>query len=81
MFCVRTGEILELKASQVAVDSERGPAEGGQRQGAAESVTVTSEQVIRWLHRWVHEASSRTPLCPKPAQWRKLFNENLEALG
>ena len=85
---LRTGEILELKAGHVAVDTERGPAvislgltKGGQRQGAAESVTVTSEQVIRWLHQWAHQASARTPLCPKPAQWRKLFNTTLEALG
>ena len=85
---LRTGEILELKSSDVAVESERGPAvislgltKGGQRQGAAESVTITSEQVIRWLYQWMHDSGPRTFLCPKPAQWRKLFNETLEALG
>lgn len=51
---LRTGEILSLHGRSVAVDSVRGPAvislgltKGGQRLGAAESVTLTAEQVIR----------------------------------
>ena len=85
---LRTGELLGLTSSDVSVSSERGPAvvalgytKGGQRQGAAESVSLTSEQVIRWLHRWTLDVPLKTSLCTKPSQWRKQFNDTLVALG
>ena len=85
---LRTGELLGLTSSDVSVSSERGPAvvalgytKGGQRQGAAESVSLTSEQAIRWLHQWTLDVPLKTPLCAKPPQWRKHFNDTLVALG
>ena len=85
---LRTGELLGLTSAGISVSSERGPAvialgytKGGQRQGAAESVSLTSEQVIRWLHRWTLDVSHQTPLCSKAPQWRKMFNDTLVAVG
>ena len=54
---------------------------GGQRQGAAESVTVTSEQTVRWLWHWTHELERPRNLCPKPARWRQMLNDALKAVG
>ena len=85
---LRTGEILGIVGRSVAVDTPRGPAvlslgftKGGQRQGAAESVTLTVEQVLRWLFHWKKTARAEESLCDKPAKWRKQFNDTLTAIG
>ena len=85
---LRTGEILGIVGRSVAIDAPRGPAvvslgftKGGQRQGAAESVTLTVEQVLRWLFHWKQTAKAEESLCDKPAKWRKQFNDTLIAVG
>ena len=85
---LRTGEILNLKSSDVSMHTARGPAvislgltKGGKRHGAAESVSLTVEEPLRWLFAWTRDSSARKELCPSPSQWRKLFNSTTEALG
>ena len=72
----------------MAIDAACGPAvvslgftKGGQHQGAAESVTLTVEQVLRWLFHWKQTAKPGESLCEKPAKWRKQFNDTLTAVG
>ena len=83
---MRTGEILEIKPSQIEVGHLNGPAvislgmtKGGQRQGTAESITVTVFDVVRRLHQW--KASSSSPLVVSSSVWRTKFSEALGALG
>ena len=85
---LRTGEVLGLNSSHIAMSGPTKPAiislgftKAGQRQGAAESVTITVLPVLRLLWRWKTSVSPRTPLCPAPHIWRQQFNEALSALS
>ena len=85
---LRTGEILNLKSSDVSIHTAQGPAvislgltKGGKRQGASESVSLTVEEPLRWLFAWTRDSNARKVLCPSPSHWRKLFNTTTEALG
>ena len=85
---LRTGEILSLCSSDVSIHAVQGPAvlslgltKAGKRQGASESVTLTVEEPLRWLHAWSQQCEVRSQLCPSPAKWRQLFNEAVMALG
>ena len=85
---LRTGELLGLKSKSIAVNSAKGPAvvslglsKAGKRQGAAESITIHSEDVCRRLLQWKHEVSPDTLLCGASHQWRKRFGEVLVALN
>ena len=84
---LRTGEVLALRARQVSISKVRGPAvislgltKSGKRQGAAESITVNSEDVCRRLHQWVKAAKPNDLLCGPSHSWRKLFNDTLKAV-
>ena len=63
---LRTGEILNLKSSDVSIHTAQGPAviclgltKGGKRQGASESVSLTVEELLRWLFAWTRDSSAR----------------------
>ena len=84
---LRTGELLGLQSHQINMTSPSQPAvlslgltKSGKRQGAAESVTITELQVLRWLWWWKQSSSKHAFLTVKPHQWRQLFNECLNAL-
>ena len=51
------------------------------RAGAAESVTIAVELVLRWLKAWKGKATSHESLCLSPAQWRAKFAECIQAVG
>ena len=85
---LRTGELLAVSAKHIAVSSPKGPAvislgltKAGKRQGAAESVTLHSEDVCRRLFQWKNQASKDTLLTDAPHKWRKQFSEVLKAVG
>ena len=85
---LRTGELLNLRARHIHVTNPKGPAvlylgytKGGKRQGAAESVTIRSEDVCRRLHQWVRTVNANTLLTGSPYQWRKQFNTIVDAVG
>ena len=84
---LRTGEILGLHSSHLLVEPRQpkvlvslGLTKGGKRQGAAESVVLGFDIVVFFVKKWKQLASSTTPLVQSAAQWRKLFNQGLEAL-
>ena len=84
---LRTGEILGIRSSDVTIERVSGPAvislgltKGGKRSGSAESVSITTDQPLRWLWHWKTLAPSNTALCSSPAAWRKQFNDTLAAL-
>ena len=85
---LRTGEILGLVSShfqctegQLQALISLGLTKGGKRHGAAESVVLGLEPVVRFLRTWKKVASATTRLTPAPAKWRALFNSCLEGLG
>lgn len=57
-----------------------GLTKGGKRQGAAESVILIVEPVIKIVKQWKAIASDSPALAPSVSQWRKLFNMSPEAL-
>eukprot|EP00438_Fugacium_kawagutii_P035425 Skav206960 [mRNA] locus=scaffold255:97287:103925:- [translate_table: standard] len=84
---LRTGEVLGLRSSHMlSSPRERqvlislGLTKGGKRQGAAESVILGYEPIVRLVQRWKSLAQPVTPLAVTAASWRKLFNSALEAL-
>ena len=85
---LRTGELLSIQnrdisqahARSVAVIS-LGLTKGGQRMGAAESVTISEEDTLRRLWAWKQSSSPGTFLCPPPHRWRKMFNDLISVLG
>ena len=84
---LRTGEVLGLDSSKISMTGPTNPAiislgftKAGQRQGAAESVTITVLPVLRLLWRWLQKCPPRSPLCPAPHVWRKKFQEYVEEL-
>ena len=85
---LRTGELLDLTSSHVFVESASKPAvislgltKGGKRMGAAESVSVSVEVVLKWLKAWKLKAKPHQRLCPSNSSWRSRFSECLAALG
>ena len=84
---LRTGEILELRASQLLCEASQakvlvslGMTKGGKRQGAAESAIIGYDLVVKFVRHWKLLAPDKTPLAPSAANWRSLFNKALEAL-
>ena len=51
------------------------------RQGAAESITIHSEDVCRRLFQWKKQAAGNSLLTGPSHRWRKTFNDVLEAVG
>ena len=85
---LRTGEILGLSRKHMAVASRDtsvlvslGFTKGGKRQGAAESVKVVVEDVIRRVKQWISSPSMDDCLTDQPHVWQKLFSETLDSLG
>ena len=58
-----------------------GLTKGGKRTGAAESVVLAHDAVVRPLQPWMSLASLSTPLTPTPGVWRSWFNQGMESLG
>ena len=84
---LRTGELLNVKASHITQPREHDPCvislgltKGGKRQGAAESVTVGVQLVTRLLWHWVHQVPPNSKLCLPPHLWRQEFAHTLKAL-
>eukprot|EP00435_Cladocopium_sp_Y103_P050459 s406_g15.t1 len=88
-YCMlRTGELLGLRACHFLSDPSKqqvlislGLTKGGKRTGAAESVILGFEPVVKLVKQWKTVAQKMTPLAISPGQWRGLFNESLSALG
>ena len=84
---LRTGEILDLRSSQLFTEFNNpklivslGLTKGGKRQGASESVVIGYDMVVTFVKKWKDLASSHTPLAVSPGNWRALFNEAVTAL-
>ena len=84
---LRTGELLALQAWQIHMSSAVQPAvlnlgytKAGKRQGAAESVTITEQHVLRLLWNWKNQATRYSYLTVKPHAWRALFAECIHCL-
>ena len=58
-----------------------GLTKGGKRIGAAESVTLSSADALKWLWIWKTGHKPHANLCPTNAAWRKLFAACLTALS
>ena len=85
---LRTGELLDVKLSQIFVERSNKPAvvslgltKGGKRMGAAESVSIAVEVVLVWLRAWKKSSGPTTCLCDTPAKWRAMFSQCLDATG
>lgn len=85
---LRTGELLSVRNRDVAQEGPTsvavislGLTKAGKRVGAAESVTITEEDTLRRLWQWKQVMPHGSLLCPPAHQWRKLFNNAVEALG
>ena len=84
---LRTGELFELNSKSIMITGPTKPAvislgltKGGKRAGAAESVTLHVEEVLRRLWHWKKSASPQEFLVPSSYRWRSLFSECLTAL-
>ena len=88
-YCMlRTGEVLGLLSSHI--DCAKGALQavislgftkGGKRQGAAESVVLGLEPVVRLVKEWKKGVPVGAPMTSTPPKWRQLFNHALEKLG
>ena len=81
---LRTGELLAIQAKHMSISRPKGPliislglTKAGKRQGAAESVTVHSEDVCRRAFAWLQGKRGNTFLTGAAHMWRKTFNEVL----
>eukprot|EP00438_Fugacium_kawagutii_P020310 Skav220832 [mRNA] locus=scaffold1888:98162:103688:+ [translate_table: standard] len=84
---LRTGELFDLRASSIYMT---GPSQGavlalgltkaGKRAGAAESVTIHVQEVLKKLWEWKQSAKPQDPLVTSPSRWRKLFATCTEEL-
>lgn len=84
---LRTGELLTIYRKDFMVDEggrkvllALGWTKGGKRAGAAESVVLGHDAVVKPLLRWMKLTSSATPLTPSPPKWRSLFNQAIVSL-
>eukprot|EP00438_Fugacium_kawagutii_P020791 Skav229460 [mRNA] locus=scaffold577:137175:137816:- [translate_table: standard] len=85
---LRTGELLSLKVQHVSIATAKGPAvislgltKSGKRQGAAESVTIYSEDLCRRLFQWTQCYPGHTLLAGPSHVWRRTFAAMLDTLG
>ena len=84
---LRTGELLALQAHQVHMTSVRQPAvlslgltKSGKRVGAAESITLTDSDVLKWLWEWKLHCKEHEFLTAKPHIWRQMFSRCTQEL-
>ena len=85
---LRTGELLGVRRKDfVSNDKGRkillslGLTKAGKRAGAAESVVLGHDRVVKPLNRWMSLVSSPASLAKSPSQWRALFNAALQSLS
>ena len=84
---LRTGELLGLQAWQIHMQNSSTPAvlnlgltKSGKRQGAAESVTLTEQSVLKLLWSWKQTAHPHSFWTAKPHIWRDLFAQAVQSL-
>ena len=84
---LRTGELFNIRRKDFlsqpghrTVLLSLGLTKGGKRVGAAESVVLGHDAVVKPLQQWMLKASLNTPLTQSPGAWRSLFNKGLESL-
>ena len=84
---LRTGELHSLCSSSILMTGPTKPAvislgftKGGKRAGAAESVTIHVQEVLRRLWHWKQQVSVNEKLVPSSSKWRSLFAECLKDL-
>ena len=84
---LRTGELLNVKRKDFVADQSNrkillslGLTKSGKRVGAAESVVLAHDKVVKPLSKWLSLANKNMPLTASPAKWRAMFNEGLTAL-
>eukprot|EP00438_Fugacium_kawagutii_P010420 Skav220420 [mRNA] locus=scaffold639:671867:673685:+ [translate_table: standard] len=84
---LRTGELLQVRASHLTVSTRErqallslGFTKTGKRHGAAESVVLGHDTVFKAVTQWKKLATSAMSLTPCPAKWRSLFNDALQGL-
>ena len=77
---LRTGELLALQAWQVHMIDASQPAvinleltKSGKRQGAAESITISDQDVLKYLWGWKQHVAKHIFLTEKPHVWRARF--------
>ena len=85
---LRTGELLAIRKSDFLVDPggrkvllSLGLTKAGKRAGAAESIVLAHDAVVKPLLHWIKIASANAALTPPPYRWRSLFNQALDSLG
>ena len=85
---LRTGELLGLRNSHMAMSGPSSPAvvnlgltKGGVRQGAVEGVSIGDIPVLRFVWRWKALYEPHSPLVTKAHVWRQRFQECLPKLG
>ena len=85
---LRTGEVLGVHKAHCQQAGPRsvavislGMTKGGKRQGAAESITIREEDLLRRLWQWKSTPHARSMLCEAPHTWRKKFSACLDACG
>ena len=85
---LRTGELLEVRPSHVFLESDSKPAvvslgftKGGKRMGAAESISLSVQQVLVRLKAWKKNSPLNDLLCGSHSAWRGKFNQCIEQLG
>lgn len=85
---LRTGELLSVTKSTVSVAANNafilislGYTKGGKRHGAAESVKISVQDVIRRTKQWITDPKSPVSLIPPAHVWRKQFSDLVTSLG
>ena len=79
--------MLHLRNSHIYMTGPKTPAvislgmtKGGKRAGAAESVTLSSADALKWLWLW-KTSKPHANLCPTNNKWRQLYSACLTALA
>ena len=85
---LRTGELLALKSRHIMLRDAKGPAvislgltKSGKRHGAAEHVTIHTEEVCRRLFAWKKTAKADSSLAGPAHKWRQRFAEIVDKVG
>ena len=84
---LRTGEVTEVRNSNIFMKSASSPAvvslgltKSGKRAGAAESVTITADAALKWLWQWKSLAVPSARFVESVSAWRTLFKTAVAAL-
>ena len=84
---LRTGELFQIRRKDLCSEQTSrsvllnlGFTKGGKRAGAAESIVLGHDVVVRPLQQWMRIAKPIQPLTQAPGAWRSMFNCCLLAL-